>query len=207
MNKFQYLRISQQGVVLFIALVALVVMSLAAAALIRSVDTNTVISGNLAFQQSAVLAADNGAEAAFDWLDTISKANNLPILNNNIPGQGYYATIPDLQQAVDPAKIYLDNPTSLRSSATWANSVQVASLNDGNTVDYIVERMCLREDDPNNDPEHCLFGARPENPNLSPDCGYQKCAETADTPSPIFRVTVRVRGPKNTVSYTQAYAY
>ena len=43
----------QQGVVLFIALVALVVMSLAAVALIRSVDTNTLIGGNLSFKQAA----------------------------------------------------------------------------------------------------------------------------------------------------------
>lgn len=204
MIKFQYSRNSQQGVVLFIALIALVVMSLAAAALIRSVDTNTVISGNLAFQQSAVLAADTGAEAAFDWLNSIP--SNSTALNDDSPGNGYYATIPDLQLAVDPSKIYLDNPASLRSGATWNKSVTAPSLNDGNTVDYIIERMCLRKDDPVNDPEHCLFGAKPEKVNLGEDT-YGKEANPTAIPSPMYRVTVRVSGPKNTVSYIQAYAY
>ena len=44
--------IKQRGVVLFIALIALVAMSLAAVALVRSVDTATIIAGNLAFKQS-----------------------------------------------------------------------------------------------------------------------------------------------------------
>ena len=41
-------RTAQRGVVLFFALIALVAMSLAAVALIRSVDTSTIIAGNLA---------------------------------------------------------------------------------------------------------------------------------------------------------------
>ena len=41
----------QSGVVLFIALIVLVAMSLAGVALVRSVDTNLLIAGNLAFKQ------------------------------------------------------------------------------------------------------------------------------------------------------------
>ena len=55
----------QQGVVSFIALVALVVMSLAAVALIRSVDTATLIAGNLAFKQAATASADAGVESRY----------------------------------------------------------------------------------------------------------------------------------------------
>jgi Tfp pilus assembly protein PilX len=69
----------QQGMVLFFALIALVVMSLAAVALIRSVDTNTMIAGNLGFKQSATVSADSGVETAIDWLganQTILTANN-----------------------------------------------------------------------------------------------------------------------------------
>jgi len=56
----------QRGVVLFFALIALVVMSLAAVALIRSVDTNTLIAGNLAFKQAATSSGDSGLEMAID---------------------------------------------------------------------------------------------------------------------------------------------
>jgi Tfp pilus assembly protein PilX len=60
--------IRQRGVVLFFTLIALVVMSLAAVALIRSVDTSTMIAGNLAFKQSATTSGDGGIEAAVSWL-------------------------------------------------------------------------------------------------------------------------------------------
>jgi type IV pilus assembly protein PilX len=198
----------QTGVVLFIALVALVVMSLAAVALIRSVDTNTVIAGNLSFKQSAVLASDSGAEAAFDWLGSVSAAGNLASLNNNVAAQGYYATIPDLKEPVDPAKIYLDDPVSLRSNATWASSVALPLTPDRNQINYIIERMCLQEREPKpaDGTLHCLFGAETPTPDLS-DPNYQADAAVPNEPSPIYRVTVRVQGPKNTVSYTQAYAY
>ena len=68
-SKMAYLRIKQQrGVVLFLALIALVIMSLAAVALIRSVDTNTLIAGNLSFKQAATTSADAGTEAAIAML-------------------------------------------------------------------------------------------------------------------------------------------
>ena len=50
---FKPARSRQRGVSLFFALVCLVAIMLAAVALVRSVDTSTLISGNLAFQQSA----------------------------------------------------------------------------------------------------------------------------------------------------------
>ena len=68
-SKVAYLRIKQQrGVVLFLALIALAILSLAAVALIRSVDTNTLIAGNLSFKQAATTSADAGTEAAITML-------------------------------------------------------------------------------------------------------------------------------------------
>lgn len=199
-NKPYYL-IRQRGVVLFLALIALVVMSLAAVALIRSVDTNTVITGNLAFKQSAVVASDAGAEAAFAWLDTNSL--NPTTFENN--ATGYYATIPDLHQAPPyVGQVNLDDAAEIRTDAAWADSVTIPSLGDANEINYIVQRMCLNAGPPDDD---CLYGSRPLAPDLNSDCGYQTCAEIGSEPSPIYRVTVRVRGPKNTVSFTQAYAY
>lgn len=52
------MRRAQQGVVLFVALIILVAMTLAGIALMRSVDTNVLIAGNLAFRQGATMAGD-----------------------------------------------------------------------------------------------------------------------------------------------------
>ncbi len=55
---------SQRGVILIITLIVLVAMTLASIAMVRSVDTSTVIAGNLAFKQSATASGDAGLEAA-----------------------------------------------------------------------------------------------------------------------------------------------
>ena len=65
----------QRGVALFFALVCLVAIMLAAVVLVRSVDTSTLISGNLAFQQSATVSGDAGTEAALTWLASVQAAN------------------------------------------------------------------------------------------------------------------------------------
>lgn len=195
----------QRGVVLFIALVALVVMSLAAVALIRSVDTNTVISGNLSFKQSAVVSSDRGVETALSWMNTTAVAN-MAALNTDNAGNGYFATF---------TGINLDDKAVLKADATWTNNSAVATGSgisggtetaSGNTIRYIVQRMCREPIAPTK--EKCLFGDAEVG---SGSRGVKDATEAGalidSAESPIYRVTVRVTGPKNTVSYTQTYVY
>jgi type IV pilus assembly protein PilX len=58
----------QRGVVLFVALIAMVVMSLAGVALIRSVDTTGSVAGNLAFREASVPAVNMAVEEAVQAL-------------------------------------------------------------------------------------------------------------------------------------------
>ena len=58
----------ERGAILFIALIVLVAMSLAGIALMRSVDTNVLIAGNLAFRQGATAGGDWGIEDARAWI-------------------------------------------------------------------------------------------------------------------------------------------
>lgn len=48
----------QKGISLFLALIALVVLSLGAISLFRSVDTGSLVSGNITFKQSAIGSSD-----------------------------------------------------------------------------------------------------------------------------------------------------
>ena len=63
------MRPGQQGAVLLTALVLLVALMLGAASLMRMVESANQLAGNLAFKRAATLAADNGVEAAIDWLE------------------------------------------------------------------------------------------------------------------------------------------
>ena len=80
---------SQRGVVLFIALIVLVVMSLAGVAMNRSVENSLGIAGNLAFRKSTLQGTEKATANAIAWLD-----NNRAVLNRfgevNAATTGYY---------------------------------------------------------------------------------------------------------------------
>ena len=132
-NHSSTLKFGQQGIVLFIALIALVVMSLAAVALIRSVDTNTLIAGNLSFKQAATTSADAGVEAAISQLIGMrdAAANNA---KNVLSDNSHTFNITDLtarpgyHSNVDPA-------LNLTADATWngTNNVSLTQDASGNT--------------------------------------------------------------------------
>lgn len=201
------LRLKQSGIVLFIALIALVVMSLAAVALIRSVDTNTLIAGNLASKQAATSSADIGVEAAVSWLTATELANSAKNVltdpshpfNITNAAKGYYSS------SADPNLNLFDD-------ATW-NFSTVAPVTDtsGNSVRYIIQRMCRVRDTAVSDGADCLFSSAVENKDgqeipLPKDiCSGSGCPKSGS--APVIRITARAIGPKNTVSYVQAFVY
>jgi len=197
---------SQSGVVLFVALIAMLVMSLAAVALIRSVDTNTSIVGNLSYKQTAAISSSFGIESVSDTVGI----QNLAYGNANDAGNGYYAICSNFS-AVNTTC----NGETLTADATWVPGA-TSRLADGiatgitggvdaygNTVQYIVERMCNQVGAATS--TTCLL-ATSDLDNRShnvcpPNCG----APEVLTELPVYRVTVRIAGPKNTVSYIQAF--
>ncbi|MEY3863034.1 MAG: hypothetical protein RIR60_1400 [Pseudomonadota bacterium] len=178
------------GVVLFIALIALIVMSLAAVALIRSVDTNTMIAGNLSFKQSALISADSGVETALDWL----KAHSA--LDEDVSANGYYASFSE------DAKALADGSNA--QPATGA--IITAGLDSsGNTIRYVIERMCKNTGAANT--SHCLYGPPGEDENSKSHCDLSNPCVDEPTGALLYRITTKVTGPKNTVSYSQAFIY
>lgn len=200
---------TQRGLVLFFALIALLVLSLAAVALVRSVDTSTLIAGNLAFKKSATSSADTGVEAALVWLLETQAANN----TRNVLNDPTHA----FNQDALPAGYYssVNDAVSLFTDAMWGDAVSAlvgggADPATGNTTRYIIQRLCRKANTRVQDAE-CLFsGALLDKNNQSiklPQevCKGPGCPSAGQTP--MFRITTRVTGPKNTVSYVQAFVY
>jgi len=187
----------QNGVVLFVALIALVVMSLAAVALIRSVDTNTMIAGNLAFKQAAISSADSGLDTAITWIISRTPSDETA-LEANDAANGYYSSY-----AADP-KTRFATGSKLASGANI--TLGPGTDTSGNTISYVVERMCSATGPATT--LKCLYGA----PADSTSSKGVKAATEAGGPSAsgnsvMFRVTISVAGPKNTLGFVQAYLY
>jgi len=183
-----------RGAVLFIALIVLVAMTLAGIAIMRSVDTATLIAGNLAFKQGTMQSSDNGIEQAYQWM----LANRPTLWSSNL-GQGYnsgYAT------------------PVWTNAATWTSAVTVGTDAAGNTVSYQIHRMCNCADTLYNGT--CASG-------VSNQCALDNPTGTGVPPPPAsgesftvgapgylqdprvyYRITVRTQGPRSTVSYVQA---
>jgi Tfp pilus assembly protein PilX len=212
-------RRAQRGISLLFALMALVILGLGAVALTRSVDTGTLIMGNLAFKQDTMAASSAGAEQAIAWLQA-NTGSTLTVLDSEDPTRGYYAS----------AKDTLD-PTGNRTSATnqltlvnWdgSNCSSYASGSflscdvipftsptkvNGNTIQWVITRLCDSEGAPS--PTNLCVRPAAAATSTANDRGELAPGGriSSGIAGPYYRVIVRVQGPRNTVSYTESLVH
>lgn len=211
----------QSGIVLFFALLALAVMSIASVALIRSVDTNALLSGNLVFRQSANTTTNVALEGI---TETIAKSVSLTASTANHSTLGYYAncsqfdTQPDVQ-ACDGNRLTMvtwdgSNSALVPTQTDGNDEIRNGVDRQGNQIRYVVERMCnytQAELDAGNavsDASRCMMASSPSNGqkcshNANNRELFRQCVTSSD--SPLYRVTLRITGPKNTVTYMQSF--
>jgi len=214
-------RTAQRGVSLLFAMLTLAALMLTSLALVRSVDTNTLLLGNIGFKQDATATADQATRQAIAWLTTNSAS-----LNTHASA-GYYAST--LELAADgvtvtpPVDVTGRQQTSVnRQLIDWDNnsckyattgtyttcSIKSTPLPDinGNPASYVIFRLCSKP------------GAFPADTSIScatplagsgggttskEACDYKGCPITATSIQPYYRVVVRVQGARNTASFTE----
>jgi len=189
---------AQRGVVLFIALIVMVALSLAAVALVRSIDTTNAVIGNLGFRMASILPANLAVESAtaalFPDADPLGTVH-IPDPTLDVAGQNYYAS----RQAGEDAR---GVPLVLQKQTTAAALLKTLPAVDGagaaaTKVRYVIERMCVNPGpvtaaNCNRLPPKGVTGDTTNDPALIPP------------PTPYYRVTVRVDGQQNTASFLQA---
>lgn len=206
---------AQRGVTLVIALVLLVAMMLAGVAIFRSVDSATFLASNLAFKRDL----DNRASAAIE--PVLGRMKLAEFVNHwdldscttdqgKAPGDcvGYWkgwAYSPRLLAAE------VNGVPTVLSDIDWASATDTPATNTfdsifgaGTSVDagsktrsrYLIERMCT--DDLKASEKNCILDGAIE---LG---GSQPNDKPGAVPLPMFRVTVRIEGPRHSVSYAQA---
>jgi Tfp pilus assembly protein PilX len=174
----------QHGIVMFMTLLVLVIIALSAVALVRSVDTVNEIAGNFAFKQGATHSADIGVEQARSYLLTKTASELL----SDAPGSGYFAA------QADPAD--------------WANFFQqntgLPTVTDAtqNKLTYVIHRLCKIDGDPSAPGAGCVKSEEV----AGTDVGNSMSAGDVSIEPPqrlLYRVTVHVAAPRNTVSIIQ----
>jgi Tfp pilus assembly protein PilX len=192
----------QRGVVLFVALIVLVAMTLAGIALMRSVDTNVLIAGNLAFRQGATMAGDWGIEAARGWLNANAAGTTLETDQPGVAGgTGYWA---NWQSGAD---LY-GGTASTTDDYNWNNAVTPGTDAAGNEVRYVIHRLCSVAGPTTAASVSCVKvggggGSGAASTGTKGTVTYGSAA-LPGVSTTYYRVTVRIAGPRNTLSFVQA---
>lgn len=230
----------QKGLALFVALIALVTLSLAGIGFMRSVDTASILAGSMAFNRAAVAISDAGMEegriqlATLDnatasgrctltatsasclWMNSsdMTTASGRNPTGGQPPSNGYFAW-------ANPTFNYRtfdwgnatnsDNKTYQYLAATASNTAAQAAAMTGYDVRYVIHRMCEL-------PWSSVIATQTGDPTVS-NCltaastgGQAQGAITVSNNQappaaslPLYRMTIRVTGPRNTVSYIQVW--
>jgi Tfp pilus assembly protein PilX len=181
-------REGQRGLVLVIVLIVLTAMMLASIALMRSVNTANIVAGNLAFRQAATHEGDYGTEQAITWLQ--SQTGNTLLIDSAV--NGYYSTL----QGPAPGTSW-DTYWNTTYSATGTVVTMPAFHN--YTVSYVIHRLCPTS----GTTIGCASSPLGSASNGNSDQGGNPANYQLPTQG-YFRITSRIVGPRNTVSYTQA---
>ena len=183
----------EKGAVLFFALIIVVIMIIACLALIRSNDSANNMINNLMLKQSATYAADTGMESAINWLNSIDSTT----LQNNSTANGYYAT----------SQTGLNLITGVDWDGTGTQTIKAKVLptdSNGNKTSYVINRLCTQIGDPATAGCATYIQSTGNSTSSKGGNGVQALTGVLNI---YYRVTVRVVGPKNTVSYIQSIMY
>ena len=114
----------QRGIALPVMLIMLAVMMLSSIYLLRSTNSTTMTTSNLAYDSALAKAADLGLHRAFQFLSTQPKAT----LVADIPAAGYVASMAPSRGVNHPD--------------FWAGSITVQD-SANNSIQYVIHRMCM----------------------------------------------------------------
>jgi len=197
MNRLKFASAArQQGVVLIFSLIVLLILAIGAVALLRSVDTSLVSAGNLAFRRDLV----NQAEQAIATVMTEFKTNGPPLSTS--------PTSANLLAANYSASTLITNaqgvPTALLDDAVFG--VVGTAANDiipiiPNTtaqvrIRYVIDRLCTAAGAASS--SNCV-----QSTGLPTGGTANRNTAVAPPSATVYRISVRVDGPRNTQAFLQ----
>jgi type IV pilus assembly protein PilX len=205
MNRSQFASaMRQRGVVLIFALLVLLIMAIGAVAILRSVNSSLLSSGNLAFHRDLV----NQAEQAVSSVMTEFKTTGLPLgggptttnTTASLPAANYSATtLPSNAQGVPLA--LLDNAAfALVATPGLAPAGNdIAGRTSDVTIRYIIDRLCTAT------PPTVIATSTTCVQSTGLPTGGTANRNTAVAPpsATVYRISVRVDGPRNTQAFLQ----
>ena len=202
-------RAGQRGIVLLFTMIALVLMLIAVAASIRSVHTSTMVVGNLAFRRDLTNRAELAVAKAKAALD-IGGALNSETARSADDVAAHYAA----SRLASPAggmgvpAVLVSNAAydaagySCMSGSGSALPDCSAPDADGILIRWVIDRQCVAGT-VSFATSACAYL---ESDNDKGGSMHQATRKPRGTDRGLFRISVRVTGPRNTEAYIQTTA-
>jgi type IV pilus assembly protein PilX len=216
-----------QGFVLVVTLLVLVIITLASVAMMSLLRTGITASGNIAFRQAASRTADIAVDNAFQWVSTQINAN-VASLNTSgavaatatTSGSRYYAINYDVDVACTKTGTTTFTPQTYRfgdangvipnGNDGFPCAARLPSTPSGYYLYYVVHRMA-------NAAGSCP-GAGCMAPVFTPTGTTAGCSMDPSDPAycgvnnttnslVYYRITVKVVGPRQNNRYIQTFIY
>lgn len=187
-------RANQRGIVLVFALITLVIMMIGAVAISRSLNSSQFTLGNIGFKRDLTNQGERALQLVMDAVRGSGALADEAARNADLPAANYSASmLPTNAQGIPLALL---NNTAFASVGNTANDMDVGN-GTGITIRYVIDRMALAAGPCSS--TNCTMANEPiyGGPKLNPP----------PPPPPdqsIFRLTLRVSGPRNTVSFFQS---
>lgn len=187
---------AQRGVVLFVALIAMVILALAGVALMRAVDTTAGVAGNLAFRNASYPAVN---EAIEESINAIFKAKTVTDTLNDSAGQNYFAAIQPNESKQGVPALLQGSYSTMSAAFDGAGHINYTDPVSGAEVRWMIERIC-------NANGAVSLGKCDTLPPKVSQAGTDNKPGIPLPPIPLFRITVRADIPNtNAVSYAQTF--
>jgi type IV pilus assembly protein PilX len=195
----------ERGVVLVFALIALVITLIGAVAIVRSLNASLFTAGNYGFKRDLANQGERAARSVINLFNTGALAAADTRRDSNVP-LNYSAVMLATNAQGIPAALLADDATFAAIGST-ANDIKVTGM--GVTIRYVVDRMCVSTGAP--DPKKCILATAGEEAGTSGSDLFSGRAggpalgtsASADIVQPVYRVSIRVTGPRRTESFFQ----
>jgi len=180
----------QRGEVLIFTLIVLLILTIGAVALMRSMNTALVGSGNLAFRRDLVNQGEYAVSqvmAEFQTGDLSTSASTL----NNVPADNYSATmLTSNAEGVPTALLQNTLPSAVGTHADLTGPTSDILIR------YVIDRLCSSTGTPT--------GALCVQSSAAPTGGTAGNTATVKPPTAtVYRLSVRVTGARSTQVFLQ----
>ena len=179
---------------MIVVMISLVIMMTTVMAMLRNTNNALSIMGNIGIKQNALSVADVGVSAARTWLTTVPNTQ----LNSIQAANGYFETwVPNFDPAGNYNWIAAGNSFLVPSDGGTDDRM-------GNEVRYVIHRMCNLTGAIDAVGQECVFAPTANSSSLQLG---SPAANLGVVNRPLYRITVRVFGPRNVLSFIQVMVY